>query len=186
MTHKQYPVDAICAIPRCGGNRYMRQWCCRHYASWRRYGDPLKASPQHLYSKTSIYMCWRNVLSRCDSPSNPQFYLYGGRGITVCERWRRFENFLEDMGEAPDGLWLERKDNNKGYSPDNCVWATPKEQANNRRTTRRILFQGETYSLTELAVLAGMSANGAKWRLCKLKWTPERVVGAPKMRHIAK
>lgn len=78
---------------------------------------------------------------RCLNPKNKQFANYGGRGITVCERWLIFENFLADMGEPPAGMTLERIDNDGNYEPGNCVWATPKAQANNRRLPVNGLFQ---------------------------------------------
>lgn len=93
-----------------------------------------RAQVKHGMSQTSTYRIWLSMKQRCLNPKSGAYAWYGGRGITVCDRWREsFENFLADMGERPEGLWLERKDNSKGYCADNCEWATPKTQAANRR-----------------------------------------------------
>lgn len=76
---------------------------------------------------------------RCNNPNSKVYVHYGGRGIKVCKRWQRFENFHQDMGDVPLGLTLERVDNNKGYSAGNCVWATQQDQVRNKRDTKLTL-----------------------------------------------
>jgi DNA-binding CsgD family transcriptional regulator len=81
---------------------------------------------------TATYDSWRNMLRRCENPDHPRYADWGGRGITVCDRWHDFAAFLADMGEKPPGLTLERKDNNGPYSADNCCWDTYRAQRINR------------------------------------------------------
>jgi hypothetical protein len=102
-------------------------------------------------SKTRTYYIWRSMRERCRNPNHPEWYLYGGRGITVDPRWESYENFLRDMGERPDGMSIDRIDNDLGYSKDNCRWATPQEQARNRRTCVYIQTPYGKMCLKELA-----------------------------------
>lgn len=88
---------------------------------------------RHLMSYSREYSIWANMLDRCRNKNNSGWKHYGGRGIKVCNRWLRFENFFSDMGAKPDGKSLERKNNNGHYSPRNCKWATAKEQRANQR-----------------------------------------------------
>jgi hypothetical protein len=122
----------------------------------------------HGWCGTPTYRSWKAMRTRCKNPSTPAYKNYGGRGITVCERWLKFENFLADMGERQQGHSLERKDNNKGYRPDNCVWATPLEQGLNTRTTRRITWQGTTMSMSEWAKYAGHHPAWLHKRLARM------------------
>lgn len=87
---------------------------------------------------------------RCLYPNNAAFDRYGGRGITICERWLVFRNFLTDMGERPPGLSIERIDNNRGYEPGNCKWASPAEQSRNKRNNRFYTIRGVTGCLHDL------------------------------------
>lgn len=96
---------------------------------------------------TATYRTWANMKTRCDNPSFTYYAEYGGRGISYCDRWVDFENFLEDMGERPTGKTLDRIDSNKGYLKDNCRWATPREQACNRTNSVELTFNGVTKPL---------------------------------------
>jgi hypothetical protein len=92
---------------------------------------------KHGQSYTATYAVWQQMVARCTNPKHASWDDYGGRGITVCERWRDYANFHADMGDAPKGLSIERMDNNGGYEPDNCKWATPLEQRHNSRPRRK-------------------------------------------------
>lgn len=114
---------------------------------------------RHGLGRTRSYGTWGNMMERCFDQRDGKYRDYGARGITVCERWRNFENFYADMGERPKGLTIERIANDGNYEPGNCRWATPKEQANNTRRNRRISFGGETLTLTEWSQRLGISPS---------------------------
>ncbi len=103
---------------------------------------------------------------------------YGERGISYDPRWEKFENFYADMGDRPAGMTIDRIDNNKGYSKENCRWATLKEQANNTSRNHKIKFQGKTQTLTQWAEEVGINRRTIGARL-KLGWSVERTLTSP-------
>lgn len=117
--------------------------------------------------KTTTHAAWCAMLARCRNPRHRFWSDYGGRGITVCERWRKFENFLADMGECPAGLTLDRIENNGNYEPNNCKWATRTEQQNNRRNTRYLTIDGVTKPLMEWARGAGIKDDTLRRRIVR-------------------
>jgi hypothetical protein len=110
---------------------------------------------------------WKNLVDRCENPRHAAYERYGGRGIAVCERWRNnFEAFLADMGPCPGpGYSIDRKDNDRGYQPDNCRWATWKEQERNRRGNRMLTYAGRTLCLSEWSEVTGLNKGTIHSRL---------------------
>lgn len=127
--------------------------------------------PKHGGKGTRAYTAWRCMLVRIDR----DWPAYGGRGISVCERWRSFPAFVADMGQPEAGATLERIDNDRGYEPGNCRWATRKEQARNTRRTVRVTFRGRQQSLAAWAEEFGIKY----WTLYaryRAGWSPERML----------
>ena len=127
-----------------------------------------KPNLTHGMSKSPEYRAWREMNYRCRSKSAKAWLDYGGRGISVCGRWKTsFKNFFEDMGVRPSGRSLERLDNSKGYSPANCVWASREAQQNNRRTSRYVKHNGRTLSVAQWAKETGIPDSTLRNRIYK-------------------
>ena len=101
----------------------------------------------HGFSKHSAFRSWKSMVARCTDPTDKDYPGYGGRGVSVCSEWLDIANFVMDMGEKPTGMTLERINNDEGYRPDNCRWATPIEQGSNKRNNNNLVIGGETLCL---------------------------------------
>ncbi len=138
----------------------------------------------HGRSYDPIYYTWQSMVSRCTVKNSISYKNYGGRGVTVCKRWMKFENFLEDIGERPEGKSLDRIDNNKGYSKENCRWATAKEQARNKRNTNFFQYEGEFMSLPDIADIIGMKISTLRDRLIEKNMDIETATRKPLKRYL--
>lgn len=131
---------------------------------------------RHGLRHSRAYETWASMRGRCLNGNNSDFAYYGGRGITICNRWNLFENFLSDMGHPPDGLSLDRIDGDGPYSPDNCRWATRREQSLNRRNRRVITMNGTPFRLREIAQLTGIKLSTLKGRV-RYGWSDDEITG---------
>lgn len=130
--------------------------------------------------RTGTHRSWANMLNRCRNEKSSDYHRYGGRGISVCEEWSKFENFLADMGECPSKLYsIDRKDFNGNYEPNNCRWATKSVQANNTRTNVFITYNGKRQTVTQWERELGFKENVIWARLNKLGWTLEKAMTHP-------
>lgn len=130
---------------------------------------------KHGMSNTKIYVLWRSMLDRCENENSPAYHNYGGRGISVCESWQDFMNFYRDMGERPEGMSINRIDNDKGYSRENCEWTNRKAQNRNRRNRHMLTHDGVTKSMAEWSDQIGISIPTI-WYRKRLGWSDEQIV----------
>lgn len=135
--------------------------------------------PEVPTETSDVFWIWKNMLRRCNETTNPAYPRYGGRGITVCDEWRVFKTFVDDMGPRPKGWTLERKDNNKGYCNENCVWATRQEQNQNKRNVTVYTIRGVTGSLQFLCAHFGAPYNRTHYRVRYRHWEPELAIFTP-------
>lgn len=133
----------------------------------------------HGMTDTAEYSVWESMHSRCSNPKVWCFHNYGGRGIKVCARWKRFENFFADMGIRPQGMTLERKDTNGNYSPDNCKWVPPAEQASNTRKNVRYEFGGKVLTQAQWSRHLGFPLS-LIWQRLARGWSIEKTLSTPK------
>ena len=128
----------------------------------------------HGKTRTKIYYIWRDMLNRCRWEKGDDFPQYGGRGITVCDRWLKFENFYSDMGDPPEGTQLDRRENDGNYEPGNCRWASRAIQNRNRRSNIVVSYNGQTKVLMDWATEVGIKYTTLRARIFVHGWPVER------------
>lgn len=137
---------------------------------------------KHGLSHTKVYSEWKQMVDRCHNPKVHNYERYGGRGITVCEEWRKsptaFSEWVESIGGKPEGMSLDRIDNNGPYAPWNCRFTTTKVQSRNKRSNRMYTYDGKTQCLADWAKELGISYSTLSGRLHK-GWNIEKVLSMP-------
>ncbi len=166
-------------IVRCGDLRHGDTKSCGCSAHPIIHGHARRNKPHRMYK------VWFQMVSRCENHKHKEWKNYGGREIRVCKEWLQFSEFLKDMGYPPKGRSIERRDNDRGYCPENCYWATPMQQANNRRTNRIFTVLGITGSISELSRHFGKGDHLVRTRL-RYGWTPQEALMEPIQKHIRK
>jgi hypothetical protein len=133
-----------------------------------------KANAKHGYFGTPTYTSWSGIIERCYNPNSGNYMMYGAKGITMCQRWREsFENFLEDMGDRPEGCSIDRIDVYGNYEPENCRWSNAKTQARNRTNNVRYEYDDKYLTLPEWSEITGIRADTMLCRIKKLGWSIE-------------
>ena len=136
--------------------------------------------------RTKEWYAWHSMIRRCKYPSMDRYHRYGGRGISVCERWKDFSNFLQDVGFAPSEKHsLGRIDNEGNYEPGNVQWETPEQQHRNTSGNRNITFNGETLTLVEWSEKTGLKRTTITQRIDAYGWSIEKALTTPKRRKIS-
>ncbi len=129
----------------------------------------------HGMTQSKTYKTWAGIKRRCNNKNDKRYPDYGGRGIKVCSRWNRFENFLIDMGEKPTPNYsIERIDNNKGYNKNNCVWIPQNEQGNNKRNNVIFEFNGQIKTLAHWSKYLNINIGTLRNRILRQKWPIEK------------
>lgn len=136
--------------------------------------DPLRVNP----SATPTYQSWSHMITRATNPNHEKAHCYIGRGITVCERWLEYDNFVADMGLRPEGTTIDRIDVDGNYEPGNCRWATWDQQCRNRRTNVILVIDGVSRTISEWSEVCGFS-RGTIYHRLKRGMTPEEAISTP-------
>jgi hypothetical protein len=124
--------------------------------------------------QTPTYKTWAGMIQRCTNKNRKNYKYYGGRGINVCDKWLTFEGFYDDMNDRPEGMTIDRIDNNGNYCKENCKWSTNTDQHNNTRSNINITYNGKTQTITQWSNELGININTLRYRLFYSKWSMEK------------
>ncbi len=179
-------ITKVPCVCKCGTSFYITAGNLRKVVRCLKCAESMRGNARKTHGclPKDVHSIWLTMNSRCNNPKVPCWIHYGGRGITVCERWRSFVNFRDDMGPKPSPKHtVERIDNSKGYSPENCRWATRKEQCRNKRNSRFITVGKETKTLSEWGEISPVSCLTIHKRL-KRGWSAEDAVFKPSRKEV--
>jgi hypothetical protein len=179
---KKWFCRCLCGVEKEVYSRYLRNKTSQSCGCLANEKTSLRGKT-HGMSHTRPYQVWRNMKNRCLNKNVPAYKHYGGRGITVCPRWKKsFDNFWYDMKHDYDKLLtLDRIDNNGNYQPDNCRWANKETQGNNTRVVTKITFNNETKTLTEWAKYLNINRSTLANRYFTYKWSIFDIINTPKL-----
>ena len=178
IINRQHRIYCLCRC-ECGNEKRIRMDSITRKNGVRSCGcltreKSKERNSTHKMTHSITYQSWQSMRNRCNNPQNPSYTNYGGIGITICERWNDFENFLLDMGERPSKEYtLDRINVNGDYEPCNCRWATQLEQQNNKRNNRTLTCYGETHTVSEWARILDIKDSIIYTRIRRNK-TPEQ------------
>lgn len=147
----------------------------------------LSGKARHGQAGTKIYKTWGNIKSRCNNPNATKYYIYGGKGIKICEEWIKFENFYEWSlkNGYKEGLTIDRINGNGNYEPSNCRWVTYKVQSNNTTQNHLLTFNGETLNISQWAEKLKVNSKMLGERI-RRGWSVERALTTPKIFNVSK
>ena len=173
-----WKCKCVCGKDHIAMGKYLRRKEVKSCGCLNRQPIGGQATHGHSVGKgfSGTYASWSSMLQRCNNPKCSTYYKYGAKGTKVCKRWFKFENFLADMGERPKGKTIDRIKNSEGYYPENCRWATPREQCQNKTNNLNYTYNGQTLCLAEWARKSGISYGALYYRVVTKKLAIEKVM----------